>query len=94
VGRRISRLSSTFRRRLDALGVRPGTKEYRAVFGTISALESAALPSVSDDETEFSPGRAYVRRVAGCNRWILYRFDDGHVFIMTARNQPPLPADE
>ncbi len=94
MARRVPRLSTTFRRRLDTLGVRPGTAEYRAVFVTISTLGTGALPGVADHETEFSPGRAYVRRVAGHNLWLLYRFDDDHVFIMTARSQPPVPADE
>lgn len=94
MARRIPRLSTTFRRRLDRLGFRSGTKEYRAVFATISALETGASPGVADHETEFSPGRAYVRRVAGHNIWILYRFDDEHVFVMTARGEPPVPADE
>jgi hypothetical protein len=94
VARRVPRLSTTFRRRLDTLGVRAGTREYRAVFATISALETGALPGAADHETEFSPGRAYVRRVAGHNLWIPYRFDDDHIFVMTARGQPPVPLDE
>jgi len=94
VARRVPRLSTTFRRRLDGLGVRAGTKEYRAVFATISAMESGTLPGAADHECEFSPGRAYVRRVAGHNLWILYRFDDEHVFVMTARSQPPVPVGE
>jgi hypothetical protein len=35
-----------------------------------------------------------VRGFAGHNLWILYRFDDEHVFVMTARGQPPVPLDE
>jgi hypothetical protein len=31
--------------------------------------------------------------VAGHNIWLLYRFDEHHVFIMTARSQPPVPVD-
>lgn len=69
-------------------------KEYRAVFATIGVLETGALPGIAGHETEFSPGRAYVRRVSGHNLWILYRFDDDSVFIMTARSQPPVPTEE
>jgi hypothetical protein len=58
------------------------------------ALASAALPGAGDFETPFSPGRAFVRRVVGQNLWTLYRFDDDQVFVMTARGQPPVPADE
>jgi len=93
VARRVPRLSTTFRRRLDGIGVRAGTLAYRAVFATIRALETGTLPGAADDETEFSPGRAFVRRVPGNNLWVLYRFDDDHVFIMTARNEPPVPVD-
>jgi hypothetical protein len=58
------------------------------------AFASADLPGGGDFETSFAPGRAYVRRVVGHNLWLLYRFDDDHVFIMSARNQPPVPVDE
>ena len=58
------------------------------------ALASAELPGAGDFETPFAPGRAIVRRVGGHNVWLLYRFDHEHVFILTARSQPPVPADE
>jgi hypothetical protein len=58
------------------------------------ALASGPLPGGGDFETPFSPGQAYVRRVAGHNLWVLDRFDDEHVFILTARSQPPVPVDE
>jgi len=94
VARRVPRLSTTFRRSLDRLGVRAGTKEYRAVFAAIGAMEAGTLPGAPDHETAFSPGRAFVRRVLGQNIWILYRFDDEHLFVLTARNQPPVPHEE
>jgi len=94
VGRRVPRLSTTFRRSLDHLGVRPGTKEYRAVFAAIGAMEAATLPGAADQETAFSPGRAFVRRVLGQNIWIVFRFDEDHLFVLTARSQPPVPLDE
>jgi hypothetical protein len=58
------------------------------------ALAAGDLPGAGDFETSFSPGRAHVRRVPGHNLWLLYRFDDQHVFIMTARGDPPVPIDE
>jgi hypothetical protein len=64
------------------------------VFATVAALADAKeLPAVGDDETKFGPGRAFVRRVSGRNVWILYRFDDDHLFALTARGEPPVPAD-
>ena len=94
VAARILRVSTTFRRSIDKLGVQAGSPAYRAVFATMRGLASAELPGAGDFETSFSPARAFVRRVGGHNLWIIYRFDDDHVFVMTARSQPPLPADE
>lgn len=79
---------------MERLGVGAGSAAYRAVTAAMRALASSELPGGGDYETSFSPGRAHVRRVTGRNLWILYRFDAEHVFIMTARNQPPVPADE
>ena len=75
--------------------MQPGTQVSRAVFATITALADAdALPGAGDYETRFAPGRAYVRRVAASNVWLLYRFDAGHVFVITARKAPPVPLDD
>jgi hypothetical protein len=75
--------------------VQRGSATSRAVFSTINALEGAeVLPGVSDYETRFAPGRAHVRRVAGQNVWLLYRFDADHVFVLTARKEPPVPLDD
>jgi hypothetical protein len=84
----------TFRRSVEKLGVAAGSPAYRAASATMRALASAELPGVGDYETSFAPGRAFVRRVVGHNLWILYRFDGKNVFVMTARNQPPVPLDE
>jgi hypothetical protein len=74
--------------------LQPGSSGFRAVFATIAALADAdELPGVGDDETKFGSSRAFVRRVGGHNVWILYRFDDDHVFAMTARGTPPVPID-
>jgi hypothetical protein len=76
-----------------ATGVRPRSVASRVVFATIGALTDAALlPGPGDFETPFAPGRAHVRRVPGHNVWILYRFDAKHVFVITARPEPPVPA--
>lgn len=92
---RIPRLSTTFRRTLTAIGVPPKSAVSRAVFATIGALGDAALlPGPADFETRFAPGRAHVRRVPGHNLWILYRFDKDHVFLITVRAEPPVPAGD
>jgi hypothetical protein len=74
--------------------VPPRSAAARAVFATIGALGDAeTLPGPVDHQTRFAPGRAHVRRVSGQNVWILYRFDTVHVFVITVRAQPPVPAE-
>lgn len=86
MARRVAKLSTTFRRSVIALGLPPGSPGFRAVLAAVAALaEEGDLPGVGDDETRFGPGRAFVRRVGGRNVWILYRFDDDHVFDDNAR---------
>jgi hypothetical protein len=76
------------------LGLQPGSAGFRAVLATVAALADAdELPGARDDETKFGSSRAFVRRVGGRNVWILFRFDDDHVFAMTARGAPPVPVD-
>jgi len=95
VARRVAQLSTTFRRSVVDRGLSPGSASFRAVFATVAALANAdELPGPADDETKFGPGRAFVRRVSGRNVWILYRFDEDHVYAMTTRGQPPVPIDE
>ncbi len=94
VAGRVLRVSTTFRRSVTRLGFRAGSPGYRAVSGALRALTSSDLPGGGDYETPFAPGTAHVRRVPGHNVWILYRFNDDHVFLMTARSQPPVPLDE
>ena len=90
---RILKISSTFRRSVQGLGVSAGSAAYRAVSAATRALAAGELPGAGDFETSFSPGRAHVRRVLGHNLWLLYRFDGQYVFIMTARGDPPVPID-
>ena len=94
MARRVAHLSTTFRRSVIELGLRPGSPGFRAVFGAVATLADAdELPGPGDDETAFAPGRAFVHRVGGRNVWILYRFDDAHVYALTARGVPPVPID-
>lgn len=95
MARRVAHLSTTFRRSVIELGLPPGSPGFRAVFATVASLANAyELPGSADDETTFAPGRAFVRRVAGRNIWILYRFDADHVFALSTRDEPPVPIDE
>lgn len=92
---RIPRLSTTLKRALLRLGVTPQSPRYRAVFAAVGALAKAdELPGPGDSETTFHPGRVHVRRVAGHNLWILYRFDAAHLDVLTVRDEPPMPSDE
>jgi hypothetical protein len=91
---RILRVSTTFRRSVEKLGIRAASPAYRAVSATVRTLAAADVPGPGDYETSFSPGRARVRRVLGHNVWLLYRFDERHLFIMTARGEPPIPIDD
>lgn len=93
VAGRVLHVSTTFRRSLTRLGVVAGSPGYRALSATLHALASGNLPGAGDYETRFSPGTAHVRHVPGHNVWILYRFDDGRVFVMTSRHQPPVPVE-
>jgi hypothetical protein len=34
-----------------------------------------------------------VRRVTGANLWILYRFDETHVDVLTVRDDRPIPLE-
>jgi hypothetical protein len=83
VARRVAHLSTTFRRSVVELGLPPRSPGFRAVFAALAALADAGEPGLADYETAFAPGRAFVRRVSGRNAWILYRFDDEHVFGLT-----------
>ena len=76
------------------LGLTPGSPTQRRVLATVRAIADAdTLPGPGDFETSFAPGRASVRRVAGQNLWILYRFDAAHVDVLTVRSEPPVPVD-
>jgi hypothetical protein len=86
-------VSTTFRRSVEKLGIPAGSPAYRALSAAMRALAASDLPGAGDSETTFSPGRAHARRVVGHNLWLLYRFDDEHLFLMTARSQPPVPVD-
>lgn len=93
VADRILRVSTTFRRSVERLGIKAGSPAYRAVSAAMRALATGTLPGAGDFGTAFAPAHAHVRRVSGANVWLLYRFDDAHVFLLTARGEPPVPSD-
>ena len=90
---RILRVSTTFRRSVERLGIKARSPAYRAVSSAMRALAAAELPGPGDFQTAFAPTHAYARRAGAFNVWLLYRFDDHHVFLLTARGEPPVPAD-
>ena len=93
--RRIPRLNFGFRRAMRTLGIASGTPRSLAVFAAIRTItEAEELPGHVDVRSKFAPGYAHVRRVAGHNLWIWFRFDDEHVDVITLRNDPPVPSDE
>jgi hypothetical protein len=95
VANRVPRLSATFGRSLSSIGIEPRSPAHRAVFAAIGKLASSELlPGAGDLETTFAPSLAYVRRVTGHNVWLLYRFDDRYVYLLTARDIPPIPAPD
>lgn len=67
-----------------------------AVARTARALAAASeLPGPGDYESTTHPvGRAWVRRVAGRNLWLWYRFNDDEVTLVTVTTDPPVPLDE
>ena len=53
------------------------------------------LPGPSDFEATRKPfGRAWVRRVAGRNLWLWYRFDEEEVMLVALTTDPPVPLDD
>jgi hypothetical protein len=67
-----------------------------AVARTVNALSAAdQLPGTSDFEAIEKPvGRAWVRRVAGRNIWLWFRFNDAEVMLLTLTTEPPVPVDD
>jgi hypothetical protein len=76
--------------------VRPGSDRAVAIARTIRSLTDASeLPGPADFEAVATPqGRAWVRRIAGRNLWLWYRFNDDEVILVTVTTEPPLPVDE
>lgn len=90
---RVVRLSGTFRRRLDAIGVLPGSPERAAVGATLAVLaEAATLPGLLDTAALIPPTtQAYVRRVGGRNLWVWYRATDDELVAVTITRSAPVP---
>jgi len=93
VADRILRVSATFRRSIERLGIKAGSSAYRAVSAALRTLPTRELPAPDDFETAFAPTHAHVHRVSGINVWLLYRFNDRYLFLLTARGEPPIPAN-
>ncbi len=91
---RILRVSATFRRNVEKLGVLAGSPKHPALSTTMRALATSPLPGPGDFDPLSAPTHAHERRATGHTLWLLYRLDDESVFVMTARGQPPVPLDE
>src|SRR5688572_6870770 len=89
------RITSWYRRQIDRV-LTFGSERSLAVGRTVSALTSAEnLPGPGDFESHRKPiGRAWVRRVAGRNLWLWYRFSDDEVSLLTLTTEPPVPLDD
>ena len=55
VADRILRISTTFRRSIERLGIKAGSPAYRAVSAAMRALPTTDLPGPGDFETAFAP---------------------------------------
>ncbi len=73
-----------------------GSERATAIARTVRALVDAdVLPGVSDFESGERPvGRAWVRRVAGRNLWVWFRFSDAEVVLLTVTTEPPVPVGD
>ncbi len=92
---RIPRVSTTLKRTLAQLGVGQQSARYRALFATVKALShDPELPGPADFVASFHPGYVNVRRVAGFNLWILYRFGPTFLDVVAVRDQPPSPIEQ
>jgi hypothetical protein len=57
-------------------------------------VDAAELPGPADFECAQRPvGRAWVRRIAGRNLWLWYRFTVEEVLLLAVTTEPPLPAE-
>ena len=67
-----------------------------ALAATLRSLEAAeVLPGLLDGETMIPPvRRAWFRRVAGANLWILYDARDGEVILFALVGSPPVPVGD
>lgn len=76
--------------------LQPGSGAALDVARTVRALASAEeLPGPGDFEGATRPvGRAWVRRVAGRNEWLWYRFNPEEVILLTTTTEPPVPVGE
>jgi hypothetical protein len=77
------------------LAIKSGSERGIAVGRTVRLLAAAnELPGPADFEAAERPvGRAWVRRVAGRNLWVWYRFTADEVILLAVTTEPPVPAE-
>jgi hypothetical protein len=77
------------------------TTWYARQFGKVAKpgseralADSIELPGHADFECSERPvGRAWVRRVAGRNLWMWYRFTAEEVLLLAVTTEPPVPVE-
>lgn len=92
--RRVVRLGRGYLHGIARLKPRGATAITLAA--TLRSLEAAeVLPGPLDGETMIPPvRRAWFRRVAGANLWVLYEARDGEVILLALVGWPPIPVDD
>lgn len=90
---RVLSIAQAFHRARGRL-VTPSTPAAQGLAATIGRLLTSDLPGPQDCETLVPPVRRYwVRRVVGCNVWVLYTFTDDSLVLRTLVSSPPIPLD-
>jgi len=92
--RRVLRLGRGYLRGIARLKPRGATAT--ALAATLRSLEAAeVLPGPLDGETMIPPvRRAWFRRVAAANLWVLYDARDGEVILLALVGSPPIPVGD
>ncbi len=91
---RRTRVTTWYARQFGKIA-KPGSERALAVARTVRALaDTSELPGHADFECSERPvGRAWVRRVAGRNLWLWYRFTADEVLLLAVTTEPPVPIE-
>ncbi len=80
---------------MQAIGVKPGTEEGRAIAAGLRMLsQTSELPGIEDTAIAIPPVlRAWSRRLGTRNLWLLYRFDSETITAFAVTASPPVPIE-